>query len=662
MLGYAQNLFLERKPTSWKPQKQLSPKNDWPLLNRLLSSSLLPQIDYLLAEMLLSNYPEADETVAAFICHLSLSARCGHLCIKVDLNEIFPAPSIWLSNSSLQASPFDEDIKLLFHLIQEGASKLPKNLFTEVTSHQIEKIPKTPLCRFGNYYYLQRFWVYESFFLHNFRQVDQSEPKITFDSHIIKNQLDILINKNLLLLEQAEAIKNSAIQALTIISGGPGTGKTYTAGLLIKVLWNSLPKEEKAKYQIVFAAPTGKAAANLQMSLTKFTMDLEGFAIPQAKTLHSLLGLKANEMAANSSAKLSADLIVIDESSMIDVRLMTLLFASIKPGARLVLLGDPNQLPSVEAGSLFADLIELRKRSENKNKYPCELKKCLRAELQSIIDLAETVKEQNSLKAMRMLTFVNPKNLNFGLNAKISETQRTVIPTDNASHESKILFINLENINEKEFQKTLFEYANLFFPKTKDFSKMHPKELLEKFNQFRILSPLRKGAFGVDEINAFFIQQLSKQQTLSQNVCIDPIMLIHNDVRLELYNGEVGLLVRNRAAKEMDINQCKEGDYAIFPSKDHKISDVFKIPALLLPKFEYAYCISVHKSQGSEFDHVLLLMPEGAQTFGNEVMYTGITRARKKLEIWGTSTILSETISKQSRRLSGIKSIREHDF
>jgi exodeoxyribonuclease V alpha subunit len=122
-------------------------------------------------------------------------------------------------------------------------------------------------------------------------------------------------------------------------------------------------------------------------------------------------------------------------------------------------------------------------------------------------------------------------------------------------------------------------------------------------------------------------------------------MIATNDLKLNLYNGEVGVLVRT-LSRNRDDYPLMEGDFALFSDR--------KIPALLLPRFEYAYCLSVHKSQGSEFDHVLVLLPDGSEKFGKEMLYTAATRARKKLEVWGNVKTVDKILQKNNIRLSGI--------
>lgn len=594
--------------------EKLFAKGHWPILHQFLALGGLSYVDCALAELLLKDYPEANEKCAAFICYLSAAARQGHLCVRVVEKNIYPDPFLFWSDSNI-SSDIGELTKTLSEMIMEGALLIPKELITNYSATD-SYFPSTPICKQGDNFYLQRYWVYETLFLQHLHNLEQSNPSLSLDVNILRKQVQEAEKDKILLTEQGKAILNIATENLTLICGGPGTGKTYTAGQLIKFFWSSLSEEQRQKCRIALAAPTGKAAANLQKSLAKVVNDLKDFKLSKAQTLHALLNIRGPQWTVQ---KLTADLIIVDESSMIDVRLMTCLLAAVKPGARLVLLGDPHQLPPVEAGSLFADLIAYRKTSSNQQQHPIELKKCLRAELQGIIDFADSI---NAGDVNRTLGFLSNRE-----SCGVSRVQLS--------------------------EQDLIEYACPYFPSTDHFDEHNPQKILEAFNQFRLLSPLRKGSFGVDELNRLFLKQMIKK--ISRGVFIAPIMLVNNDARLELFNGEVGILVRrNRFSSDFQDLQCQEGDYALFPSKNQSDCEARKFPALLLPKFEYAYCLSVHKSQGSEFDHVLLLMPEGAQVFGREVLYTAATRAKKKLEILGDDEILKETIQRCSHRFSGV--------
>jgi len=169
-----------------------------------------------------------------------------------------------------------------------------------------------------------------------------------------------------------------------------------------------------------------------------------------------------------------------------------------------------------------------------------------------------------------------------------------------------------------------------------------------------MLTPLRKGLLGIDVLNQLFFEAALSRSSRS-NCFFAPIMIQNNDHRSGLFNGEVGLLVKTRPATGHFQHKLNQNDYAVFASKSGEAQDVRKIPALLLPKFDYAYCLSIHKSQGSEFDHVLLLLPEGAEQFGREALYTGVTRARQKLEVWGNGVIIQRMIERCVQRYSGVR-------
>lgn len=630
---------LTRQKPSVTPHHLL---HQWPYLQQLLARKCLSYVDYALASALLKQSPQADESIAAFICHLSMAARKGNLCISIEGQTISPNPAlIWLEGSD-ECVPeatllLPEEGQRLTHLILQGAHQLPPSLVTDVTTHGTQDpYPVQPICRQGSLYYFQRYWLYETLFIEHLRKLEEIPPTLKLDETSVKNQVQLLRNQNRLLPEQAEAVLMGCRQGLSVICGGPGTGKTYTAGELIKVFWNGLSAEQRAHCEIALAAPTGKAAANLQNSLSRVVSELEGFPALQSKTLHSLLGIHGNYSLRDLSQKaLTADLILVDESSMIDVYLITHLFASLKPGARLILLGDRHQLPPVEAGSLFSDLVAYLFRIQNERSQVTELKHCLRAELRTIVEFAAMINAGDTVNACQLLS--------------------TSAQTEGVSR------LNLENsADPKPMQTALMAHAGAFFLTSNTLDQ--PLELLNHFNRFRILSPFRKGPFGVDRLNRLFLRYLIQKRAPSdfkhgqKSGLVLPIILTQNDRRLELFNGEVGVLVRFSQPNEQGEEGFQAGDYALFPSKDKEVdgNPVRMIPALLLPKYEYAFCLSVHKSQGSEFEHVLLMMPEGSEQFGREVLYTAVTRAKRKLEIWVGDQTLEKTIAQPSHRLSGL--------
>lgn len=594
MLGMAQKLYLakgEKLPGTFQQPR-------WPNVFQCL-----PYIDYAMAQQHLSDYPEIDESIAALIGYLSLAAREGHICISIDKAIITPSPEQLCEN--------DLGSKLS-NLILKGIENLPKYLFTDVSQSNVTECPLTPICKYGPLYYLQRYWRQETAIIKTYHALADSVPSIVLDMAIVEKSLMRMLEEKKLLPEQATAIRKACQGTISLICGGPGTGKTYTAGELIKIYWAAIDERQRKKCQIALAAPTGKAAANLQKSLHRAISSVPEFPDIQSQTLHSLLGIRRSN-SNQEPLRLSADLILIDESSMIDVHLMQRLLMAIKPGARLILLGDHHQLPPVAAGMPFADLMS---KSDN---HCTLLKTCLRSELQGIVDFADAVNKGDSSSMLRAIS--------------------GDIPGIGRVH------ITPSNVTTR--QKAIVDYASPFFLENQDHDPYH---VLESFCRFRILCPLRQGPFGIDFLNNLFIQRVMHEMR-NREWFMAPILIISNDNNLTLSNGDVGVLVRRMPKNRKDF-VVQEGDYALFQSKNE--DSIRKLPALLLPRFEYAFCLSVHKSQGSEFDRVLLLMPEGSERFGREVLYTAVTRARKQLDICGTNEVLVATIANQAHRLSGI--------
>lgn len=531
--------------------------------------------DAALADVLLRGYPETDPSARKFLCYLSRACREGHLCVQVQGDRVVP---------ELADGPLPKQL-------EKGSACIPSQLITDVTAAP-DTYPATPLCRRGDFFYFQKYWLYETSILNDLRRIIQDVPALACDKTCLEKALNVSLEK--LTAQQAMAIRNAANTCLSIICGGPGTGKTYTAGMMIRLIEQALPEPARKSLCVVITAPTGKAACNLEKSLRKAC----GAIDVNAKTLHALLGMRSLSKPLHELTKtLDADIIVVDEASMIDVKIMAALLAAVKPGARLVMLGDRHQLPPVEVGAIFHDMVALPLCTS----HVVELDRCLRTDRTEILAFANAVKE---------------------------------------GHADGVAMAALRPINFD----TLVDAAAKNFPSPQCSGK-DPMKGLEAFNAFRILSPLRQGPYGVEEINRRILQRMERRVKEGELMVI-PIVIAQNDYRLALFNGEGGLLVRRKG-------KCDSEDFAIF--EGGLDADCRRIPASLLPQFEYGYCLSVHKSQGSEFDHVLLLMPEGAEVFGREMVYTGITRAKHRLEVWGEETTLRAALAKKPFRLSGLK-------
>lgn len=619
LMGFAQQKFRENFSCLDRiPKSMQKVESRWPALERLRERKIISQLDFELTALLLKPFSEVDESVIYFICHLIKASKSGHLCVQIHQEGIYPDISQLANDEDRDGGVVlsVEELAQWNRKVIKAIEHLPKELITQVDV-EVTLNPSTPFCCMQSLYYLQRHWVYESDLIHQLRRLLKAFPRLEIDFDHLKDKTQALIKQGKLLKQQGQAILQSLSSTISIISGGPGTGKTYTAMHLIN-LFCELVMEQGKPCKVILAAPTGKAAAHLQMSLDRVVekSQIPGFPVLKAMTLHSLLGLnKSKDYSEDSISYLMEDLILVDESSMIDVKLMGELLKRILEGSRVIFLGDSNQLSSVEAGSILEDLMTLSKKDSRLSTMT--LNECQRTELRSIIEFADQVRSGEAEKVMSGLTNHLYKGIDY-----IS------FPKD-----------------LKEFRKWLIgKVKKHFLFDQKNLSESDPLDILKSFQHFCILSPFRRGHYGSEGINEFLLDYFRKES--NKEWMAIPIMISENNYAKELFNGETGVLLQKRFSSAES--------YALFPGKDKK-NPIRKIPAFQLPKYVHGYCISVHKSQGSEYDEVLLILPENSEVFGREVFYTGITRAKNHITILGDDFTIKKTILEKKSRLSGIK-------
>lgn len=568
----------------------------WPRLSSLHQLGRLDGVDLAFARHLIETPSSHTEGLAGLLCHLLHSARNGHICLHFDAKQLSPSPEeSWLAPLTLQ-----EKESLSFPLCHSSllcdmvaaAATLPDSwvCHKKLGDRQLESISLKPLCKAGPFIYLQKHWVFETLFLKHWLRLSAQEPYPPLQTSALEAALKGAVEEKILTPSQAAAIHQAGQQSVTVLSGGPGTGKTYTAGYLIRLL---IEAGTASSLDIALAAPTGKAAATLQASMVRALP--QGMAF-QSTTLHSLLKI---HRAGGSS--LDADLILIDESSMIDLKLMATLFSQVKDGARLILLGDKDQLPPVEVGGLLGDLAEMAPSSTTR------LTTCLRTENRSLQVLAGAVNRGDFKACLHAFQSDEPAIRTF------------------SNQDTELLFSLCKRM--------------LPHPQSSD-----DAELLAAFQHFRLLSPTRKGPLGVDALNAQLLKHYRSVRCAEEWMAC-PILITKNNHSLKLYNGDVGVLFRH------PHKSLSQGDYALFGSP----TSPTKVPAVLLPPFEYAFCLSIHKSQGSEFDHITLILPESSERFGRELLYTAITRARKHIDIFYDEKTLENILATYCKRLSGLR-------
>lgn len=586
--------------------EETSRASKWPQLDQLLAQKKISYFEHALTSFLLKSISEASVGLPFLLCHLTLATKKGHLCIQIEEQIFPPVNTLWGVDGSTVLS--QSEISYIEQHIKEAHEYLG--------SHA--EIHDLPLVIEGNLIYFQKYWAFETIFLEAFKKHLTIPPKIKVDIVLIHEEVKKLQEEGVLLAKQAEAIINAIVFPLTFITGGPGTGKTYTAGHLVRIFWNYLCEEDRKNCRLILCAPTGKAATQLQKSLSRATSSIKGFPLIEAKTLHSLLGIRqGREDFQDEVKRIDADFVIVDESSMIDVKMMSTLLSAIKKGSRCIFLGDKNQLPPVEAGSIFSDVVDLQKKE-----FPCVcLDVCLRAEQKAILDFAESVNQKDKEKVFSQLKSAQQEN-------------------------EGVVRLHFSG-SMKEIQRHFLDYVVPYFlPNSR--ASQDSESWMASFQKMRILSPLREGPLGFETLNELIFERIQSNIHGLSHIAI-PIMIATNDYGNGLFNGETGVLIR----KLPMLKSFRREDKAFF-SPQSEGNSLRQFPAFILPKYTLAYCLSVHKSQGSEFEKVVLVLPEGSESFGKEVLYTAITRAKKTIEILSSDETLEKTLSNESLRLSGI--------
>ena len=460
--------------------------------------------------------------------------------------------------------------------------------------------------------------------------------------------------------EQKAAVQAAVEHNLTVITGGPGTGKTTIVCSILRAL---LKKSEKLKNNglkvadIALAAPTGRAGQRMGEALKKQCETFDGddgdvckeIATLSGTTVHSLLGGYAPNWKYNAENPLPHRLVVVDECSMVDLLLMESLLAALRKDCRLVLLGDKNQLPSVEAGAVLGDLMLLGKRDEvNKSAFP---------------ELTESHRFTGKLKACA-------DEFNEGRSDAIMSSESR-LPVAGEQWTNTIVKPETENSCfwyevareglPQKVDKLLLEWATVhglvkdgalvkaareikdgdeaFNGKCSDAARA----LFDVLDASRILSVVRKGPFGVQHVNELLLKERLGRNPVQPLVdCGIPVIVTVNTRSLNLYNGDVGVTVKTP----------KQGVCVLFPRGE----EVVCCPVSQLPEYELAYAMTVHKSQGSEFGNVMVVLPDDEKhpLLNRQIVYTGITRAKNRAVIVGGENELTAALSRRLVRDTGL--------
>lgn len=507
-----------------------------------------------------------------------------------------------------------------------------------------------PLILDGERLYLARYHHYETQLAEQLLARGNANPEV--DEAVLADGLARLFARNTQpgpdwqRLAAAQAVRRN----LAVISGGPGTGKTTTVVRLLAALLEQPGGERLA---IGLAAPTGKAAARMAEAIRNAKAELPvseaiKAALPEeARTLHRLLGSRGDspQVRHNAASPLPLDVLVVDEASMVDLALMAKLVDALPSTARLILLGDKDQLSAVEAGAVFAELCEGR------GFHPDTA-----ATLQRLT--GQQVEAQPPSSRLGDAVVLLTHSHRFAGDSGIGELARRI----NGGDAAGTLNLLKEGRVDLAWQAQPTPTALLdrleqgYAPYLAAARRGDVAATFAAFNAFRALTAQRQGPWGVEGINEALEARFKRRFSLASRERWYPgraVMVRQNDYALGLFNGDIGICLAS-----------ENGLRVFFESAGEREPTFRAFSPARLPSHDSAFAMTVHKSQGSEFSEVLLALPDTASPLlTRSLFYTGITRAKHKVEIWGLPARLSDAVNTRAERAAGLaERLREPGF
>lgn len=608
-------------------------------LDEALEKEIFSFLDYSLAKLLIQDENSHNPSLLfMLILWLSRESRRGNVCVQLTH---FSAESLFLLSDS-------EYISRAWQSLNTPTIRDCQQVLMSAScvsdGHNV-----TPLVLEHDRLYLQRLWQNEKEVARFISERAALTPAI-FSSQLIS----AILNQLFLPQEETDWQKIAAAIAITrsfsVISGGPGTGKTTTVAKLIAALVKLNSRVTHKKLRIILAAPTGKAAARLSEALNHtinslILTDEERAQFPsQSYTLHRLLGANLNRRTFQHSLfnPLHADVLIIDEASMIDLPMMNRLMNALSPTTRLILLGDGDQLSSVEAGAVLGDLCDFMQA--NYSPAHCE-------ELFALTGYA--IKPGSTYSKISDSICLLQKSYRFKADSGIAALAQAVNRQD-SNLTSYLLEQPYQDISYHPL-KSVEEYAEMITYCVDHYqhylqllSTKTPQQILMDRNQFQLLCTVRKGNFGVIGLNEQIERQLLKRKLIQKNGNSNwyvgrPVMIRQNDYELGIYNGDIGITLFDSQLQKLVV--C-----FLLPNKMVKM-----ISPNRLPEHDTAFAMTVHQSQGSEFSEVVFVLPDQyIPLLTKELIYTSITRAKQKLTLFADKLVLKQAIITKIRRNSGL--------
>jgi len=579
------------------------------LNSKALALESFVELDWVLARQLAADLPSPDPRCLHFlVLLLSRAVRQGHSCLLLGD----------LAKREIEFEPFERNSP-------SECYRFPsKQKLEELTNEMDLESKKLPLVLDKGRLYLRRYWAFErelKLAIESRLSLHTEWPTARLEE-VLAGLFDTPAEKE---DRQRLAVSSALTRKFFVLAGGPGTGKTTT----ITALLVAIQQLESRQLKTALAAPTGKAAQRMIQAVTAAKRRFQHIdssilhAIPDnASTMHRLLGVRRDQLQFrhNQDHPLDLDVLVVDEASMIDLPLMARLFRALRQDTRVILVGDPNQLPSVETGGVFAAWT-----GTNPNLLSLKENSC-----PSMVWLRESHRFDKNGAIAQLSKLV--------LEGKPDESWQTL--ADDSS-ECSLAGSSLEELLNQYVTTHLIPI----------FEAQTAEEAMSSFENSRLLAVTRHGSYSVTQINQILETFLMVNGHISRpeagkDYRGKPILVTQNNFELDLYNGDTGLIWPDSSGELKAVFPTEKGLRWVSTSR--------------LPPHETVFAMTVHKTQGSEFKHVTLVMPDrGIPLLSRELLYTAITRARTELNVFCERETWSSTVSRSLQRTSGLPSLAD---
>ncbi|MDR2297023.1 MAG: exodeoxyribonuclease V subunit alpha [Comamonas sp.] len=652
-------------------------------LERLADAGLLRRLDSALAAFVAAQDAHAEPALLVATAVLAQMEGRGHSCLPLaalpaNPNEILGWPK---EAVPVQLSLWEQ----LPATLADWLKALRRSPVVRVVGHDAsppdQGQPLVLLDGPAPLLYLRRYWDYERSVAAQIAQRTAADDG-ALDESQVRHWLDRLFSQSPnQTASQPDWQKLACALALrgrlSVITGGPGTGKTYTAARLLALLFATAP--DAAQLRVALAAPTGKAAARLKQSIDFSLLELKGAVgsdldlealvkrMGGARTLHSLLGARPDtrRFAHHAGNPLDVDVLIVDEASMIHLEMMAALLQALPPTARLILLGDKDQLASVEAGAVLGDLC----RDAQQGNYAADTlayaQRVAGQELPAQFVAADHALPlaQHTVMLRESRRFGGPigqlaQAVNTGdapgvMGLLRAQTQSGLNAELWAREGGDVEAVVRSAVQGRGTAASYAAYAQVLAQGMKagfDSEEVHQQwvaDVLQAFDRYRLLCAVREGAWGVSGLNRAVEAALHARGAIRKDgewYAGRPVMVTRNDAQLGVFNGDIGMALPSFA----DPRRLRA--YFMQGEKLHAVSTA------RLAHVETAFAMTVHKSQGSEFEHTaLVLAAQGGSVLSRELVYTGITRARKAFSLWSeVPGLLVSAMGSPTQRSSGL--------